>query len=107
MVKPALIWISSIVVFTSCASKPTEKDIENKLLQNYVCNETAKVNKLKILKTEETKSTGGPHIFNYTISGEIVWPDGCTEKATNTPPGTKEKFRRIVTLYKSGDGKWE
>jgi hypothetical protein len=107
MVKTALLFVSSLLVLTSCGNKPTEKDIEKKLLQNYVCSEAAKVNKLKILKTEETKSTGGPHIFNYTISGEIVWPEGCTEKATNTPPGTKEKFRRMVTLYKADDGKWE
>jgi len=99
--------IPLLLLLAGCGSKPAQKDIEKKLLQNYVCSETAKVSRMKILKTEETQSTGGPHIFNYTITGEIEWPEGCTDKATNTPPGSKEKFSRIVTLYKSDDGKWE
>jgi ABC-type uncharacterized transport system auxiliary subunit len=108
MVKTAILIASALLfAMTGCGNKPTNKEIENKLLQDYVCKETAKVNDLKILKTKETESTGGPHIFIYTVSGVIEWPNGCTEKATNTPPGSKEKFNRLVTLYKSDDGKWE
>ena len=96
-----------LLFFCSCTSKPSEKDITNKLLEQYVCADAAQVNNLKILKTEETKSTGGPHIFRYTVSGEVEWPKGCTEKGTNTQPGTKERFERLLTLYKADDGGWE
>ncbi|HYO22463.1 MAG TPA: hypothetical protein VER36_08650 [Flavisolibacter sp.] len=91
----------------SCNSKPSEKDISKKLLLEYVCNETAKVNNLEILKTEETESTGQPPIFHFTVRGEVEWPNGCQEFGSNTPPGTKEKFERLVTLYKTDEGKWE
>jgi hypothetical protein len=108
MVKAALCIISfTILAISGCADKPSQKDIEKKLLQDYVCRETATVNHIKILKTAETKSTGGPHIFTYTITGEVEWPGGCRDTSTNTPPGTKEKFNRLLTLYKSDDGKWE
>ena len=73
----------------------------------YVCAETAKVNNLKILKTKETESTGGPHIFDYTVSGEVEWPNGCKEMDKNTPAGTKEKFEKQVVLSKTEDGKWQ
>ena len=96
----------SIVQF-SCSDKPTRDYITRKLLSTYVCKENAKVNGLNILRTEETKSTGGPHIFRYTVSGEIEWPNGCKERQGSTPPGTKEKFNRLLTLYKSGNGEWE
>ena len=101
--------ITCLVLFFlySCSGKPSEKDITAKLLQQYVCAGAAEVNNLKILKTEETKSTGGPHIFRYTVSGEVEWPNGCTEKGTNTPPGTKERFERLLTLYKAEGGGWE
>ncbi len=82
----------------SCSRKPSEKDISKKILLEYVCAETGKVNDLKILKTEETESTGNPTIFRYTVRGEITWPDGCTEMGTNTSAGAKEKFKKEVTL---------
>ena len=72
----------------------------------YVCAETAKVNNLKILKTEETESTDGPHVFNYTVRGEVEWPNGCKEK-TNTSAGTKEKFEKKVVLSKTNDSNWQ
>ena len=94
-------------LLTGCHGNPSKEDITRKLLQQYVCADAAEINDLKILKTEETKSTGGPHIFRYTVSGEVAWPDGCTEKGTNTPAGTREKFERLLTLYKSSSGEWE
>lgn len=108
MAKLALI-ISSAFAFvvTGCSDKPSHTDIEKKLLQDYVCKETAEVNNLKILKTTETKKTGGPHVFTYSITGEVEWPNGCNDMGTNTPPGTKEKFNRLLTLYESEKGNWE
>ena len=99
--------VAALLTIIGCANKPSQKSIEKKLLQDYVCKETAQVNNLKILKTEETRSTGGPHVFTYSATGEVEWPDGCKEMDTNTPAGTKEKFNRLVTLYKSADGEWE
>ena len=74
---------------------------------DYVCAETAKVNNLKILKTEETESTDAPHVFRYTVSGEVEWPEGCKETSTNTSAGTKEKFEKQVVLAKTEDGNWQ
>jgi hypothetical protein len=99
--------ISSIIFLYSCSGKPSDKDISKKILLEYVCAETAKVNNLKILKTEETESTGGPHVFTYTVSGEVEWPDGCKEMSTNTVAGTKEKFEKQVMLSKTEGGNWQ
>ena len=96
-----------ILLLSGCASRPSEKDISKKILLEYVCNETAKVNDLKILRTEETESTGEPHVFRYSVRGVVEWPDGCTEMGTNTPPGTKEKIEKTVTLFKAEDGSWQ
>ena len=101
---PSLFLLLSI---GSCTGRPSEKDISKKLLLDYVCNETAKVNGLKILKTEKTESTGQPPIFHFTVQGEVEWPDGCQEFGSTTPPGTREKFERLVTLYKTDEGNWE
>lgn len=95
-----------IALLYSCSGKPSDKDISKKILLEYVCNETAKVNDLKIMKTEETKSTDGPHVFTYTVRGEVEWPDGCKEMG-NTAAGTKEKFEKQVTLTKTDDGAWQ
>ena len=107
MKKIAILGYSLISCLASCTNKPSEKDITRKLLSTYVCKESATVNDLKILKTEETESTGGPHIYRYTVSGEVEWPEGCRENGTSTPPGTKEKFNRLLTLYKAKNGDWE
>lgn len=98
---------SAIVLLYSCSGKPSDKDISKKILFEYVCNETAKVNGLKILKTEETESTDGPHVFTYTVSGEVEWPDGCKEMGTNTAAGAKEKFEKQVVLSKNEEGSWQ
>jgi len=96
-----------VAILYSCSGKPSDKDINKKILFEYVCNETAKVNNLRILKTEETESTDGPHAFHYTVSGEVEWAEGCTEMGTNTQPGAKEKFERVVTLFKDDEGNWQ
>jgi hypothetical protein len=102
-----LVCLTSIALLYSCSGKPSEKDISKKILMEYGCAEIAKVNNLKILKTKETESTGGPHVFNYTVSGEVEWPEGCKEMGTNTTAGTKEKFERQVVLTKAEDSNWQ
>lgn len=94
------------ICFCACSGKPSDAEIEKKVLLEYVCNETAKVNNLKILKTEETKSTGQPTVVTYTVNGEVEWPTGCTEMGTSSEPGTKEKFEKKVVLTKTEEG-WQ
>ncbi len=109
MTKATALFLSVFVtcLLLSCSGKPSEKDINKKILLEYVCAETAKVDDLKILKTEETESTGNPPIFRYTVTGEVAWPDGRTEMGTNTAAGAKEKFKKEVTLAKTDDGDWQ
>ena len=101
-----LLLLSSIVLY-SCGGKPSETDIKKKILLEYVCNETAKVNDLKILKTEETETVVGNKAYKYTVSGEVEWPDGCTEFGTRLEPGRKETFEKVVYLGSDGNGKWQ
>ena len=107
MGKAALVFSFLVAILIGCADKPTQADMEKKLLQNYVCPDKARVKELKVLRTEETKSTGGPHLFRFTVRGEVEWPTGCNQTGTITPAGTKEPFERLLTLYKSDKGQWE
>jgi len=66
------ILIAVITVVVSCSGKPSDAEIKKKLLQEFVCAANAKVNDLKILKTEETESSPDTHIFKYTVRGEVV-----------------------------------
>lgn len=106
--KPCL-FISLLLVAAlgSCNNQPSEEDIARKVLDDYVCKQTARINNLKILRTEKTASTGKATIFRYTIQGEVEWPGGCTEGGNKTPRGTKETFQRLITLYKAENGGWE
>jgi len=36
--------VFALVLLYSCSGKPSDKDISKKILLEYVCNETAKVN---------------------------------------------------------------
>ncbi len=91
----------------SCKSKPSNADIEKKVLLEYVCPETAKVNSLEIIKTEPATSIFGLKGFQYVVSGEVEWPKGCTDFGTGLPAGYKEKFdSKTVTLIKTEEG-WQ
>jgi hypothetical protein len=93
--------------FCSCKSKPSKEDITKKILLEYVCPETAKVNDLKVMDTKETQSIFGLPALQYVVSGEVEWTTGCDEAFGNLPAGYKEKFdRKIVTLVKGEDG-WQ
>jgi hypothetical protein len=100
-----LLSLSSILLY-SCGGKPSEADIKKKILLEYVCNETAKVNSLKIIKTEETETISGGAAYKYTVSGEVEWPDGCTEFGTRLEPGRKESFEKVIYLGKGSNG-WQ
>jgi hypothetical protein len=91
----------------SCSSKPSEKEISKKVLMEYVCPDNAKVNELKIVKTEQTENLIGQPAYRYTVNGTVVWPDGCNEFGTGIQPGTSEKFEKTVTLSKGENGDWQ
>ena len=100
-------FIISAVFFCSCKSKPSEADISQKILFEYVCPENAKVNNLHILDTKETESIFGLPALQYTVSGEVEWSKGCDEAFGNLPAGYKEAFdHKTVTLVKSDNG-WQ
>ena len=106
MKKSIICLLLSSVVLYSCGGKPSEAEIKKKILLEYVCNETAKVNGLKILKTEETETLAGNKAYKYTVTGEVEWPDGCTEFGTRLEPGRKEVFDKVVYLGKDMEGNW-
>lgn len=103
--------ISSLIficlLFCSCKSKPSEKDISKKILLDYVCPENAKVNALKIINSKPTETLLGMPALQYTVSGEVEWAGGCDEAFSNLPLGYKESFNnKTVTLVKTEQG-WQ
>jgi|ADGO01.1.fsa_nt_gi hypothetical protein len=102
----ATILIASMV-FTSCSSGPSADEIKKKILLNYVCRQTAKVNNLEVLEQKETKTMFGGKAMELLVSGEVEWPDGCKALGARVGPGYKEKFQRKVFLSKLENGRWE
>ena len=103
----SLLSCAAILLFCSCKKTPSDKDIAKKVLMDYVCPETAKVNSLKVLKTSSTTSIFGLKGYQFVVSGEIEWPEGCNEFGTGLPAGYKEKFdNKSVVLIKSEAG-WQ
>src|SRR5450631_4080682 len=101
------VYFISIVFFCSCKNTPSNKDIETKILIEYTCAETAKVNSLEIVKSSPTTSLFGFKGYEYIVSGEVEWPTGCTEFGTSQPSGYKEKFdNKRVVLIKGEEG-WQ
>ena len=97
----------AIAFLLSCNSKPSNAAIEKKILLEYTCAETAKVNSLQVIKSEPTTSLLGFKGFEYLVSGEIEWPSGCTDFGMAMPSGYKEKFEnKTVVLIKSDEG-WQ
>ena len=105
--KSLFLFLIVTISFSACSGKPSEQDIKDKILLGYLCPESARVNDLTILKTEETKGTDNPHVFTYSVRGEIEWPDGCKLMGSGIQAGTKEKIEKTVTLTKSGNGRWQ
>ncbi|MET0636674.1 MAG: hypothetical protein ABWZ25_11660 [Chitinophagaceae bacterium] len=101
------ILIISSIIFISCNSKPSDRDIEKKILMEYTCFEKARVDNLKILDTKDAEGISGNKGYEYVVSGEIVWPEGCNEFG-NLAPGSKEPFAdKHVFLIKTDEGKWQ
>lgn len=101
-----LCFITLLMAVAGCTAKPSEDVIKQKILSAYICGEEASIDDLKILKTEETKSTNGPHVFTYAVQGTIEWLNGCTTMGSNILAGTKEKIEKTVTLTETEKG-WQ
>lgn len=99
--------LSIVVIFSSCKSKPSEKEIAKKLLLEYVCPDNAKVNSLKIIDTKQTQTFLGTPALEYTVSGEVEWAGGCDEAFGNLPAGYKEKFENKTVILAKTDEGWQ
>ncbi len=99
--------ILSVVGFYSCASKPSEKEIKQKILLEYICRETAEITTLNIEKTEKTETIFGKPAYKYTVKGVVEWPKGCTEFGTRVEPGRTEEFEKTVFLAENLEGDWQ
>ena len=102
-----LVCLTLLSLFYSCKSKPSNADIEKKVLLEYTCAETAKVNSLQIMKSSPTTSLLGFKGYEYLVSGEVEWPTGCTEFGTAVPSGYKEKFENKTVVLIKSDAGWQ
>ncbi len=97
----------SLIWLCSCSGKPSNADIAKKVLMEYICPETAKVNGLKIESTKDAESIMGMKGYQYIVSGEVEWKEGCKEFGAGIAPGYTEKFEnKSVTLIKTDEG-WQ
>lgn len=68
--------------------------------------ETAEVENLDVKDKQEAETVSDAKGYVYTVSGEVVWKDGCKEFGTGTPPGFKEKFENKKVYLVKVDGEW-
>lgn len=96
-----------LVAIASCNSKPSDEDIQKKLLGEYVCGDNAKLISFKILHSKKSRSFTGEPAYEYLVSGEIQWISDCPQFFNVIPAGYKESFKnKKIFLYKGEDG-WE
>jgi hypothetical protein len=99
--------VLSLLLLGACNTKPSDKDIKNKILLDYICAETATVNDLKILNTRDAVAIFGNKGLEYQVSGEVTWEKGCREFGSMLFPGHKERFEnKTVFLIKDNEGNW-
>jgi hypothetical protein len=95
----------AICLLAGCMGRPSKKAIGHKILQEYPCGNQARIRALKVLKTEETRRSEADHIFRFTVSGQIEWPEGCSDSVIRR--GAATRFSRVVTLTRTEDGSWK
>ena len=106
MLKRFSFYIFSALLLCSCSKKPGEADIKRKIVLDYACPETVQVNSLKITRAKETTSFIGLKGYEYTVTGEVFWKDGCNEFGHSLKPGKKEKFDNKIVILIKGDEGW-
>ena len=95
-----------VILFCSCNSKPSESAISKKIMQDYVCMETGQVESLKIIDQQDAETISDAKGYVYTVSGEVVWEEGCKEFGMGVPPGFRERFENKKVYLVNIDGEW-
>ena len=95
------------LLVTSCKGKPSDEQISKKVLMEYTCAETAKVISLQVVNSAETKTIMGGKALEYTVSGAVQWPKGCTEFGTGVSPGYTENFVNKRIFFAKTDEGWQ
>ena len=106
MAKQFLFYVITALFLCSCSNKPGAEDIKRKIVLDYACPETVQVNILVINDTKETVSFISLKSFEYAVSGEVIWKDGCNEFGHSLKPGYKEKFENKTVILLKGDEGW-
>ena len=95
-------------ILSSCAHKvPAVADIQEKLLTEYVCRETAKLSHFEIVRQDETRSPSGHVVYRYLVRGVMEWPNGCSDEEREIPAGRQQGFEQTVFLTEGTDGRWQ
>ncbi|RYZ28536.1 MAG: hypothetical protein EOO10_09250 [Chitinophagaceae bacterium] len=90
----------------SCSGGPSDEDIKKKILLEYVCMETAEVEDLKVVESKKAETISDAKGYEYTVSGDVVWKDGCNESLRPTPAGYKERFENKKVYLVKTEGEW-
>jgi hypothetical protein len=106
MSKQFLLYGVSALLLCSCNSKPAPEDIKRKIVLDYACPETVQVSNMEISSTKETTSFIGGKGYEYTVTGEVFWKDGCNEFGHSLKAGYKEKFENKIVILIKGDEGW-
>jgi hypothetical protein len=85
----------SLIVLYSCKGKPSDSDIKKKILMEYTCPETSKVNSLNIISTKDAEAISGVPAYEYVVTGEIM------------PAGHVERFENKHVFLAKVDGNWQ
>ena len=100
------IYSMAIILFVSCSGGPSEEDLKKKILQDYVCMEEAIVENLNVESKKDAETVSGTKSYEYTVSGEVVWGEGCDEGLRPTPLGFKEQFSNKKVFLANVEGEW-
>src|SRR6476620_12588261 len=94
------------VFVVGCSTGPSDEAIKKKILLEYVCMETAAVENLKVIGKKQAETISDAKGYEYSVSGEVVWKEGCQEAIRPTPPGYREKFENKKVYLVETEGEW-
>jgi hypothetical protein len=106
MLKQFSFYTIGALILYGCSNKPGESDIKRKIVLDYPCPETVQVSRLEVTSTKETTSFIGLKGYEYTVTGEVFWTNGCNEFGHSLKPGQKEKFENKIVILIKGDEGW-
>jgi hypothetical protein len=106
MQKQFLLYLLIATFLSSCNDKPADEDIKRKIVLDYACPETVLVSAMQITGVKETTSFIGSKEYEYSVSGEVFWKDGCNEFGSSLTAGYREKFENKKVILIKGDEGW-